>query len=245
MDSTRLYDLLNDGADTARPEYDPGEHLGAFAADCARVLDKPGVTILLLGERGRLEYGAAWGESGDRLLALEIETGEGPSVHCAATGAGVRCMDVAPRGGRWVEWASTGLRAGYGSCQSVPLRTPGEQYGALTVYARESGFPDPAAARLAAVLAEGLAAGLGFQQRRREHADEIAQLQRGIASRVLIEQAKGMLAERYRCGLDEAFEMLRSVARGHGMRLHELARAVVQRDVALGLNLLPRERPGG
>ena len=53
------------------------------------------------------------------------------------------------------------------------------------------------------------------------------QLQTALDSRIVIEQAKGVLAERYRIGVDEAFALLRRSARNHRLRLHALATAVV------------------
>jgi AmiR/NasT family two-component response regulator len=53
------------------------------------------------------------------------------------------------------------------------------------------------------------------------------QLQTALDSRIAIEQAKGVLAERYRISVDDAFDLLRRSARNHRLRLHALAAAVV------------------
>ena len=53
------------------------------------------------------------------------------------------------------------------------------------------------------------------------------QLQRALNSRVVIEQAKGVLAERARINLGEAFDLLRTHARSHNLRLHDVATAVI------------------
>jgi AmiR/NasT family two-component response regulator len=53
-----------------------------------------------------------------------------------------------------------------------------------------------------------------------------AQLEHALQSRVVIEQAKGVVAERYGLGFDEAFHLIRRAARTHRMKLHELARAI-------------------
>jgi hypothetical protein len=222
-----VYDLLNDGADTADAEYDLDGHLRYFAAECSRVLGTPGVALLLAPEEGRLECGAAWGEAVEQLAAAEIRAGLGPSVDCAAGGVTVRCTDTASDGGRWPDWARAAYQAGYCSVLSVPLLSLDDRLGAMTVYASDFGFPDSQAARLAPTLAEAVATGLYFQRRRQQSAVEVAQLQRGIASRVPIEQAKGILAERHGCTIAEAFELLRSVARRRGLRLHDVARAIV------------------
>lgn len=238
LDSRQVYDLLNDGADTAEADHDLDGHLRYFAAECSRVLGTPGVAILLAPEAGRLERGAAWGEAVELLAAAEIRAGTGPSVDCAAGGVTVRCTDTVSDGGRWPDWARAASQAGYCSALSAPLLSLDDCLGAMTVYSTDLGFPDSPAARLAPTLAEAVATGLYFQRRRQESAVEVAQLQQGVASRVPIEQAKGILAERHGCTIDEAFELLRSVARRRGLRLHDVARSIADsvaeapRDVA-------------
>ncbi|HTJ71693.1 MAG TPA: GAF and ANTAR domain-containing protein [Actinospica sp.] len=227
MKSADVYDLLNRGADTADGEQDFDAHLRYFAAECARVLEVSGVAVLLTSAEGRLECATAWGESVERLCATEIDASRGPSLQCAATGVAVWCPDMASAAERWPQWSRTAFREGYYSAFSVPLLSLDERLGAMTVYARDLGVPESQAARLAPTVADALATGLYFQRRRDEHALQIAQLQHGIASRVPIEQAKGILAVRHGCTIDEAFELLRSVARHRGMRLHEVARGVV------------------
>lgn len=71
----------------------------------------------------------------------------------------------------------------------------------------------------------------GDGQRLVELVDELrkrnAQLELALSSRIVIEQAKGILAERYRLDLDSAFAVLRGAARRHRLRIHVLAEAVV------------------
>lgn len=76
-----------------------------------------------------------------------------------------------------------------------------------------SGAEDRAVDRLESVLASVL--------------EENAQLRRALQSRIVIEQAKGVLAERYALDVDAAFQLLRSSSRNNRMSIHELARAVV------------------
>jgi hypothetical protein len=59
---------------------------------------------------------------------------------------------------------------------------------------------------------------------------ENEQLRTALATRIVIEQAKGMLAERFEMDVDEAFERLRHQARSHRMKLHVLAAAVTARE---------------
>ena len=59
------------------------------------------------------------------------------------------------------------------------------------------------------------------------------QLELALTSRIVIEQAKGMLAERHGTGIDEAFELLRREARSARRKIHDVAADVVNRNVAV------------
>jgi AmiR/NasT family two-component response regulator len=56
---------------------------------------------------------------------------------------------------------------------------------------------------------------------------ENQQLQTALESRIVIEQAKGVLAERFALGIDESFRLLRRAARNNRMPIHKLAGSVV------------------
>jgi AmiR/NasT family two-component response regulator len=53
-----------------------------------------------------------------------------------------------------------------------------------------------------------------------------AQLEHALESRITIEQAKGIIAERYGLGVDEAFELIRRAARSHRIKLYDLVAAI-------------------
>lgn len=62
----------------------------------------------------------------------------------------------------------------------------------------------------------------------------VAQLQHALTSRIVVEQAKGMLAERYSLTTEEAFELIRLAARSNGVKVHALSHSVLES---------PRETP--
>jgi ANTAR domain len=85
--------------------------------------------------------------------------------------------------------------------------------------------------------------GASFEQR--------SHLERALRTRIVIEQAKGVLAERLRVTMDEAFQLLRGTARSSRRRLHDLAEEVIAQPetppaiaAALPSLLAQIERPG-
>jgi AmiR/NasT family two-component response regulator len=71
------------------------------------------------------------------------------------------------------------------------------------------------------------------------------QLERALQSRVLIEQAKGMLAERYGIGMEEAFDLLRRAARSSRTRIHYVAAEVLESRTSPDVIELERAKPLG
>lgn len=228
MASARLYGLITAGFDVERTEPDLDRHLHWIAGECAQALGQPGAAVLLVDDEGRPAPGGAWGEEVGRLVELELAAGQGPSLQCLATAADVRVVDLEFCDARWQKWAGAAVQAGYGSTLSVPLISRGRRYGAITVFMRDLGYPDLRMLWLVPAVAESVATGLHHHGVRRRHAAQVADLQRALTSRVPIEQAKGILAERRGCSVDEAFELMRSSARRASRRLHDVAREVVQ-----------------
>jgi hypothetical protein len=74
----------------------------------------------------------------------------------------------------------------------------------------------------------------------------VRQLEHALASRVIVEQAIGVLSERWRVAPRDAFEQLRRVTRSHGLRIHDLAKLVIESstdpDVELPPGLVPLQR---
>ncbi|WP_393082617.1 ANTAR domain-containing protein [Streptomyces sp. LN704] len=95
--------------------------------------------------------------------------------------------------------------------------------------------------RLAQLLAEAAAAGLHNQRLHAQYRSLASQLQSALSRRVRVEQAKGMLAERWNTGVDQAFAALRRYARRHRMTLDEVAARAV--EGSLDRDGLDAERP--
>lgn len=226
-------------ADTLEEEAETAGVLELLARLCVELIGVEAAGLLLADDSGALRVAAASGERAARLLGLaERNSSACPGLDCYRDGAPVTAPDLGRDGARWPAFAHHALRSGYPAIFALPLRRRQEVIGALTLFRTTPG-PLPAhESALAQALAD--ATTVGILQRRARHRHELlsAQLQSALHSRVLVEQAKGALAERWNIPADEAFTILRHHARTRRTRLADLARAVLDHTVDL-----PREIP--
>jgi GAF domain-containing protein len=177
-----------------------------------------------------------------RVLELfEIQAQEGPCVECYRNGMPVVNQDIAAVNGRWPLFAAEALAAGFGSVHALPMRLRGSVIGALNLFRVSRGEMGPDDVELAQAFADVATIGI-LQHRASEEAQVInEQLTRALNSRVVIEQAKGIVAERLNIDMDQAFAVLRQHARNNNLRLADVARGVIDGTVATA-SLVPGQR---
>jgi GAF domain-containing protein len=163
-----------------------------------------------------------------RLLELfQLQNDEGPCLECFRTGTPVVVPDLVREVGRWPRFATAAHRGGFGAVQALPMRLRDETVGALNLFRATPGPFDPSGTPIAQALADVATISL-LQQRSSQRSTVLnEQLQTALNSRVLIEQAKGKLAERQNVDMERAFTALRGYARSHNRRLSDVARAFI------------------
>jgi GAF domain-containing protein len=223
----------NDGSHGPGGPGDPSDALRRLAVHCVELLDAAAAALLLVGDDGRPRVVAVSDERARLPAALEERYGEGPCLDSCRLAAPVICRDLGGRPGdvRWPRYAPLAHATGFGSVYAVPLRHGKRVLGALALFRTAPGEPPATDAALARALAEVAAIGILRQRALRESELLAAQLQHALDSRVLVEQAKGVLAERWGVRPDTAFAALRRHARRHRTRLADLARLVVEDSV--------------
>lgn len=210
-------------------EFDLDGFLLLLANRCVRLLDVAAAGLFLI-DQGRAA-------SDERAARLEL-TEEGPGLESCRAGVPVVVPDLTTVAGRWPRFTADARGAGYASAHAVPLRRRAEVIGALTLLRTETGELEKADARLAQAMADIATIGILQARTVRRHETLSAQLQHALNSRVIIEQAKGVLAERLGLNMAAAFTALRSYARSHNARVSELAMSIV--DGKFDTNLLRR-----
>jgi len=156
--------------------------------------------------------------------------GHGPCLDAARAGHLALIADVAGDG-RWPAFAEAAVRAGVISMASVPLPVQRHVVGALNLYARQSGIFDADRMQLAEQFASYAGVAIGHTALYLTSARLAAQMHEAMASRAVIEQAKGILMAVHHCDEDAAFARLVRASQRDHQKLREVARDIVRRVV--------------
>ncbi|MFB9929297.1 GAF and ANTAR domain-containing protein [Amycolatopsis halotolerans] len=197
--------------------------------------------VAVLDETGKADCLAISDEAFLPLARSQFELGEGPAVDSIRTGAVLPPVTLRPAGTgpqRWPRFSARALRAGVTRVAAVPLRAGEHAVGTVTLFSTTPSVPVAQDLRLAQVLADAAGAGLSQKQALRTKDESIGQLRSALNSRVVIEQAKGILAAHLSIEVGEAFDRLRSHARARRLKLSELAGLVVRGEIPSGLRAI-------
>ncbi|MFD6073032.1 ANTAR domain-containing protein [Amycolatopsis lurida] len=214
-------------ADALVNDFDLVELLDLLAVRCTELLGVSAAALLLAPPGTELRSIAA-SDSGyalSDLLAVAKRDGPAWESHRDVTSVGPVDLDSARS--RWPEFAEAAERAGYREMCAVPMRLRDEVLGALLLLNIHSGKLSVSDIRLAQALADAATIGILHERVVRQQADLVTQLHTALQSRILIEQAKGILAARSNTSVDQAFEMMRGHARRHRRRISEVAHHVI------------------
>ncbi|MGH3801983.1 MAG: GAF and ANTAR domain-containing protein [Pseudonocardiaceae bacterium] len=215
-------------ADTLVAGYDVIDLLHRLTEVSVQLLDVDAAGLLLSDQCNNLHMMASSSESSRLLELFQLQNDEGPCLDCFRTGSPVAALDLADAAGRWPRFAAHAQLEGFHSVHALPMRLRTETIGALNLFRDRPGELPAVDLRVGQALAD--VATIGILQERAVHRGEVLaeQLQAALNSRVIIEQAKGVLAERGDVDMNQAFNRLRQHARTHNSRLSDVARAVVQ-----------------
>jgi len=226
MAEVELADVFVEMADTLVDDFDVIEFLHVMTERCVQLLGVSAAGLLLTDGQDTLQVVAASSERTRLLELFQLQADQGPCVECFRTGQPVSVADL-PSAGRWPRFAAAAAEVGFAAVHAVPMRLRTEVIGALNFFDTKPGAVDADKLRIGQALAD--VATIGLLQQRAIHRRDVLteQLQTALNSRVLIEQAKGVLAERLHVDVADAFTVLRTGARSHNRRLSELAQAIV------------------
>lgn len=227
MSERQLAEVFVELADTLVDDFDLIDFLHRLTVRCVELLGVSAAGLLLTDQRGALRVVAASTEQTRLLELLQLQTDEGPCPECFHTGRPVTVTDLAADARRWPQFVAAARLCGFGSVHALPMRLRTEIIGALNLFDVRPGALPADTVQLGRALADVATIGL-LQARAISQRDTLAeQLQIALNSRVIIEQAKGVLAERRHLDMDQSFALLRSTARTANRRLSELSRAIV------------------
>lgn len=244
ISADELSEVFVEVADTLVADFDLVDFLHNLAARTASVSGVDAAGLLLADQHDRLRFMASSSQRVKLLELFQLQNREGPCLDCYRTGSAVINSDLAVASELWPLFAPRALEAGFHSVHAIPMRLQKHTIGALNLFSEDNVALSAADTRVVQALADVATIGI-LQERTIVRAEALnEQLQGALNSRIVIEQAKGAVAQARSVDVDEAFELLRSYARSNRLRLGEVSRALVADPDRIDELLAPHSERG-
>ncbi|WP_340681317.1 GAF and ANTAR domain-containing protein [Amycolatopsis coloradensis] len=232
MIEDRIVDALAELADTLLADFDVIEFLHLLVERCTQLLDADAAGVLLTTQHGPLQL-VATSEEWIRLTDLfHLQTEEGPSLDAFQSGVRVEEPDLHVAPARWPRFAIASIDAGFAAVAAIPMRLRGEAVGVLNILRRNRGEFGVRDLRTAQALADVGTIGL-FQHHPVRHYEFVTeQLQATLESLIVVEQAKGVVAEQLAVDMAAALSALRGYASQRNLKLSAVAGSVIEGELS-------------
>ena len=214
-------------ADTLVDDFDVVDLLTTLADRCTAVLDAGAAGVMLADQDGTLHVMAASSDQARLLELFQLQSREGPCLDCCASGQPVVNVELAGTD-RWPRFGAEARANGFVCVQALPMRLRDHVLGALNIFMDDRVELTESELVVAQALADAATIGIMQAQAAREAQVVTTQLRQALHSRVAIEQAKGMLAERFGIDMSDAFDRLRGFARNGNLLLGQVATDLVE-----------------
>jgi GAF domain-containing protein len=234
IEDTRERDIIRAFVDLSNElvdEYDVLDMLARLTDNCAGLLDVAAAGLLLADARGVLHLVASSSERAHHLEVLQLQRDEGPCLDCFHSREAVVVPDLASEEERWPHFVRAASSVGFRSVHAFPMRLHGAVLGTLGLFGDETGRQEDDDQAQAQALVHVPSVAIVNEKAAPDRTTINAQLQRALTSRIVVEQAKGVIAQIGGLTMDEAFSVLRRYARDHARKLSDVAADVVARDL--------------
>ena len=213
-------------ADSLVDEFDIIELLTLLSLRCVELFDAGAAGILLGDQRGTLQVVAASTEQARLLELFQLQNNQGPCLECFSSGERVLSGNLVSDD-RWPLFRAEAMQQGFYAVQAFPLKLRASVIGTLNIFMNGEVISSTEDLDLCQALADVATIAILQNQAAKEAQNINGQLQRALDSRIAIEQAKGVLAERVQVDMADAFALMRRYARDHNQPLSDVAVAVV------------------
>jgi len=220
-------------ADTLVADYDVVDLLQMLVDSCRDLLGATAAGILLADETGELEVVASTSESSRLVEMMQLGAEAGPCIESYYTGQPVIVADIGASPAEWSRFRDSAIEQGFAAVYALPLRLREQTIGTLNLFQNRAGVMDDDELTAARAFADVATIGILHERSLRESNVIQAQLQNALNSRILIEQAKGVIAHQHSVSVDDAFAVLRGYARTHRRGIAELAADIVDRRISI------------
>jgi GAF domain-containing protein len=238
-----LVSTLVELADNLVTSYDVIDVLTTLSDRCVQVIDVSAAGVMLAPPGGELQFVASSSESMRVLELFQIQANEGPCVDCVADGVAIVNYALEIPDTRWPRFTPTALAHGFVSVDCLPMRLRGRTIGGLNLFRSDFGVLRGEDVIVAQGFADVATIAILQHQTMLNARTLNEQLGSALNSRIVIEQAKGMVRQAAQCEMEVAFTRLRGHARNHNQRLTDVATAIVERVLSVSeLDPLPSTR---
>lgn len=225
----RLTQVFVELADTLVAEFDALDFLSTLTERSVELLKADAAGVILNDLRGNLHVVASTSDAAQLLELFELQNDEGPCLDCFKDGRAVVNVEIAEARLRWPRFSAAAAEVGYRSAHAIPLRLRDSVVGAMNLFCRDDARLSDEDVALGQALADIATIGL-LQERAVRQSELIAeQLQTALNSRVMVEQAKGVLLASAAVDVDQAFRLMRDYSRRNNLPLKVVAQSLIDR----------------
>jgi GAF domain-containing protein len=241
---TRIITAFVTMADTLTTEFDVVDLLHTLVEECAEMLHIEAGGLMLADSEGRLQLMTSTSEHADLVEIMQLAADAGPCIDSFNTGIAVSVPDIQRSGGRWPAFQKAALQQGFHSAHATPMKLRGQIIGTMNLFGTDRNVVSPRDAALAQALADVATIGILQERLIREGHVVAEQLHNALDSRIIIEQAKGIVAHSLSVDMPDAFSVLRSYARNNNLTMRSVAERVSNRTLTVQTMVGPTQRPG-
>jgi transcriptional regulator with GAF, ATPase, and Fis domain len=229
----RLTEVFVELADTLVDEFDALDFLSTLTERSVELLQADAAGVILNDLRGGLHVVASTSDHAQVLELFELQNDEGPCLDCFNSGRAVVNVGMSEARSRWPRFTAAASEVGYRSAHAIPLRLRDSVVGAMNLFCVGDARLSDADTALGQALADIATIGL-LQERAVRQSGLIAeQLQTALNSRILIEQAKGVLHASASIDVDRAFQLMRDYSRRNNQPLRNVAQGVINQALTV------------
>lgn len=213
-------------ADTLTTDFDVVDLLHTLVEQCTTILDTDAGGLMLVDGDGHLQLMTSTSEGADLVEVMQLAADSGPCIECFTTATAVSVPDIQHSDGRWPAFQKAAIQNGFFSAHATPLKLRGRVIGTMNLFSTKRGAFTDRDAALAQALADVATIGI-LQDRIVQEGTILAeQLHRALDSRILIEQAKGVISHSLSVTMDQAFTIIRTHSRNNNLTIRSVAAGI-------------------
>jgi GAF domain-containing protein len=220
-------------ADTLTHDFDVVDLLHTLVEHCTQIVDTTAGGLLLVDSDGQLQLMTSTSEAADLVEVMQMAAAEGPCIDSFTTGFAVSVPNIEDTGDRWPAFRKAALDSGFRSAHATPLKLRGTVIGTMNLFSEKLQALSDRDAALAQALADVATIGILQERLVREGNILSEQLHSALDSRIVIEQAKGVIAATLSIDMDSAFSVLRSHARNNNLTIRGVAEDIISRRLTV------------